>query len=69
MSQPAAGGTQLAAPGVVKARLSGDRAAIETAAAVLAAACPVLDRSGPRPNRYDPDGRIYLTIRTGAARP
>ena len=38
-------------------------------AAVLAPPCQVLDRSGPRPNRYDPDERIYLTIRTGAARP
>ena len=53
------------APEVVKVRLSGDRAGIETVLAVLAAACEVLDRSGPRPNRYDPGQRVYLTVRTG----
>lgn len=57
------------APGVVKVRLSGDRADIEAAAAALAGICEVLDRSGPRPNRYDPGERVYLTIRTGPARP
>jgi hypothetical protein len=62
---------QLARPGVVKVRLSGDRAAIQATAAVLSAAGQVLDRSGPRPNRYDPGERVYLTIRisTRAARP
>ena len=49
-------------PGVVKVRLSGARADIETAAAALAARWEVLDRSGPRPNRYDPGERVYLTI-------
>ena len=53
------------APEVVKVRLSGERAGIETVLAVLAAACEVLDRSGPRPNRYDPGQRVYLTVRTG----
>ena len=57
------------APGVVKVRLSGDHADIEAAAAALAGSCEVLDRSGPRPNRYDPGERVYLTIRTGPARP
>ncbi len=61
MSRPAA----QQAPGVVKVRLSGDRADIGTVAAVLADACEVLDQSGPRPNRYDPGERVYLTIRTG----
>ena len=55
------------APGVVKVRLSGDRADIEAAAAALAGICEVLDRSGPRPNRYDLGERVYLTIRTGPA--
>jgi hypothetical protein len=55
------------APDVVKVRLSGDRADIETVVAALAACCEVLDRSGPRPNRYDPGERVYLTIRTGPA--
>jgi hypothetical protein len=59
----------LQAPGVVKARLSGDRADIDTVAAVLVGICEVLDRSGPRPNSYDPGERVYLTIRTGPARP
>jgi hypothetical protein len=56
------------APGVVKVRLSGDRADIEAAAAALAGICEVLDRSGFRPNRYDPGERLYLTIRTGPDR-
>ena len=57
------------APGVVKVRLSGSRVDIEAAAAALAGICEVLDRSGPRPNRYDPGERVYLTIRTGQAGP
>ena len=52
---------------VVKVRLSGERAGIETVLTVLARACEVLDRSGPRPNRYDPGQRVYLTVRTGPA--
>jgi hypothetical protein len=52
------------APGVVKVRLSGDPAGIETVTAMLAGNCQVLDRSGPRLNRYDPGQRVYLTIRT-----
>lgn len=55
-------------PEVVKVRLSGERAGIETVLTVLAAACEVLDRSGPRPNRYDPGQRVYFTVRTGPAR-
>ena len=55
------------APGVVKVRLSGTRADIEAVTAVLAGHCQVLDRSGPRPNRYEPGERVYLTIRTGPA--
>jgi hypothetical protein len=65
MSRPAAG----QAPGVVKVRLSGERADIDMIAAVLAGICQVLDRSGSRPNRYDPGERIYLTIRIGPAHP
>lgn len=52
------------APGVVKVRLSGDRDDIERAAAALAGRFEVLDRSAPRPNRYDPGERVYLTLRT-----
>jgi hypothetical protein len=57
------------APGVVKVCLAGERADMEAVAAVLAGICDVLDRSEPRPNRYDPGERIYLTIRTGPANP
>jgi hypothetical protein len=64
MTRPAA----RQAPGVVRVRLSGERAGIDLAAAVLAGSCEVLDRSGPRPNRYDPGERIYLTVRIGPAR-
>jgi hypothetical protein len=63
--RPAAGQV----PGVVKVRLSGDRAGIEAAATALAGICEVLDQSGPHPNRYDPGERVYLTVRTGPARP
>ena len=56
------------APGVVKVRLSGDRADIESIAAMLAGACEVLDRSRARPNDYDPGERVYLTIRTDPVR-
>ena len=52
------------APIVVKVRLSGDPAGIAEAAAALADRFEVVDRSGPRPNRYDPGERVYLTICT-----
>ncbi len=55
------------APGVVKVRLSGDRAGIDTVAALLAGCCQVLDRSGPHPNRYDPGDRVYLILRISLA--
>jgi len=52
------------APGVVKIRLSGELDDIGALAAVLAAAgVEVIDRSGPRANRYDPGERVYLTVR------
>jgi hypothetical protein len=55
------------APGVVKIRLSGERADIEQAAGLLArAGAEVLDRSRPRPNRDDPGERVYLTVRLAA---
>ena len=66
-ARPAVSDVAGPAPEVVKVRLSGERAGIETVLAVLAAACEVLDRSGPRPNRYDPGQRVYLTVRTGPA--
>ena len=55
------------APEVVKVRLSGERAGVEAVTAVLAGCCEVLDRSGPRPNRYEPGQRVHLTVRTGPA--
>ena len=66
-ARPAVTDTAAPAPEVVKVRLSGERAGIETVLAVLAAACEVVDRSGPRPNRYDPGQQVYLTVRTGPA--
>jgi hypothetical protein len=51
-------------PGVVKVRLSGERADIGRVAELLArGSTEVLDASGPRPNRYDPGERVYLTVR------
>ena len=55
------------APEVVKVRLSGERPASRRYSPSLRGACEVLDRSGPRPNRYDPGQRVYLTVRTGPA--
>ena len=52
---------------MVRVRLSGARADIETVLAVLAGGCEVADRSGPRRNRHEPGERVYLTIRTGPA--
>jgi hypothetical protein len=55
------------APGVIKIRLTGDEADISRAAELLTeAGAEVLDASGPRPNRYDPGVRAYLTIRLPA---
>ena len=65
MNRPATG----QAPGVVKVRLSGERADIDMVAAVLAGVCQVLDRSGSRPNHSDPGERIYPTVRIGPAHP
>ena len=66
-ARPAVTGAAGPAPEVIKVRLSGERAGIEAVTAVLARCCEVLDRSGPRPNRYDPGQRVYLTVRTGPA--
>jgi hypothetical protein len=53
------------APGVVKVRVIGEPEDIEALASALAAspAAEVVDRSGPRPNRYDEGVRVYLTVR------
>jgi hypothetical protein len=52
------------APGVVKVRLSGEPEDIDRVAAMLARhGAEVLDTHGPRPNRYDPGVRVYLTVR------
>ncbi len=55
----------LAAPGVVQVRLLGPRPEL-AALAQLVASLPgvaILTACGPRPNRYDPGGRVYLTVR------
>jgi hypothetical protein len=62
-----------AAPGVVRVRLSGepaDVAVLQETIALLArgaARLPygieVLEQSAPRPNRYDPGERVYVTLR------
>ena len=53
------------APGVVQVRLLGSRPEL-TALAALMGNLPgleILTARGPRPNRYDPGERVYLTIR------
>ena len=65
-----AGGGQ--APGMVKVRLSGAPADLEAVTALLAAGTGVevlTGPDGPYPNRRDAGARVYLTIRTGPARP
>ncbi len=52
------------APGVVSVRLSGEHADISRAVGLLVrGGAEVLYTSGPRPNRYDPGERVYLTVR------
>lgn len=58
-----------AGPGVVQVRLLGSRPAL-AALAVLVASLPgveILTACGPRPNRYDPGERVYLTVRIDPA--
>jgi hypothetical protein len=53
------------APGVVQVRLLGALPGL-AALAQLVASLPgleILTAHGPRPNRYDPGGRVYLTVR------
>ena len=53
------------APGVVQVRLLGALPAL-AALAQLVASLPgleILTARGPRPNRHDPGGRVYLTVR------
>ncbi len=52
-------------PGVVQVRLLGSRPEL-AALAQLVASLPgleILTAHGPRPNRYDPGERVYLTVR------
>ena len=57
------------APGVVKVRLSGELADIETVAALLGSGLghgiEQIERSAPYPNRRDPGVRVYVTVLTG----
>jgi len=57
-----------AAPGVVKARLSGAAGDIAAVAEVLAREFGVIERSASYPNRRDPGERVYLTVRIGDER-
>lgn len=59
--RPSAGDVQ---PGVVQVRLIGELEDIDAVAEALAGhGVEVIDRSGPRGNRYDPGVRVYLTVR------
>jgi hypothetical protein len=58
-----------AGPGVVQVRLLGSRPEL-AALALLVARLPgveILTAHGPRPNRYDPGERVYLTVRIDPA--
>jgi hypothetical protein len=52
---------------VVKVRLIGESADIDSMVEALgnSEAVELIDRSGDRPNRYDPGVRVYLTVRVG----
>ncbi len=58
-----------AAPGVVQVRLLGARPELAALAGLVAAlpGVEILTAHGPRPNRYDPGERVYLTVRIGQA--
>jgi hypothetical protein len=52
------------APGIVEVRVSGEMADIVCVTEILEqAGAEVLNTHGPRPNRYDPGVRVYLTVR------
>jgi hypothetical protein len=52
------------APGIVEVRVSGEMADIVRVTEMLGeAGAEVLSTHGPRPNRYDPGVRVYLTVR------
>ena len=51
-------------PGTVEVRVSGEMADIIRVAEMLTqGGAEVLATRGPRPNRYDPGVRVYLTVR------
>jgi hypothetical protein len=52
------------APGVVQVRLLGALPALAALAQLMASlpGLEILTARGPRPNRHDPGGRVYLTI-------
>jgi hypothetical protein len=54
-----------AGPGVVQVRLLGSRPALAALAGLVAGlpGVEILTARGPRPNRYDPGERVYLTVR------
>jgi len=57
-------GQAVQASGVVKVRLAGDPASVESVALILwATGLEVLEQSEPRPSRRDPGIRAYLTAR------
>jgi hypothetical protein len=56
------------APGIVEVRVSGEMADIVRVTEMLGeAGAEVLNTYGPRPNRYDPGVRVYLTVRVDTA--
>ena len=54
-----------AGPGVVQVRLLGLRPELAALAALVGSlpGLEILTAHGPRPNRSDPGGRVYLTVR------
>ena len=56
------------APGAIEVRLSGQMEDIVRVTEMLTqAGAEVLSTHGPRPNRYDPGVRVYLTVRVHSA--
>ena len=57
-----------ALPGAIKVRLSGEQPGLDALTGMLASAPAVeivTGPDGPYPNRREPGGRVYLTVRIG----
>ena len=66
-----AGSPPAPAPGVVQVRLLGSLPELAVLAGLMGSlpGLEILTAHGPRPNRYDPGERVYLTVRIHPTQP